>query len=369
MKPHKRPEMKTWASLKMNYFSNKKAQSSTELATFGSVLLLVLSFFVSYGMRYNYQQTIQMRSFRKALSSAYYPFNPCVLAPERPDTSALVMMAKDKHVPDPRDMFGAGNFVPVTGQAEVTWGNTLQNAYDDSDDTNLPQIEYKINDRYIIYTTAGYYTSDDSLANYYVEIPDVGRREVAKADMKIYNPFPIEDPDNPESYLPATQILIDLTPGEPDAKRKKKEVFDEVAISENGPMMKIIKVEPTDGSHGDPVTSFRLLDPTLGQIDRRYIYTQLNSDVDRDGTPDVTPDTVQGLLPFDTDTRIGRGDSLKLEEAPGKTGKRQSTGSFRLETNVTRKIKFKNASGGTNIDNVSSQITRSVTDKIWQTSK
>ncbi len=99
--------MSHWVNLKIHCLKKDKAQSLTELATFGSVLLLVMSFFVRYGLQYIYQQDIKMRAFRMALSDAS----------TAPDGSSSLVVVKDKHIPDPQDTFGIGSGVSVPDQA------------------------------------------------------------------------------------------------------------------------------------------------------------------------------------------------------------------------------------------------------------
>ncbi len=361
--------MRNWGSLKINYFNNKKAQTLTELAAFGSILLLVLAFFISYGMRYNYQQDVQMRAFRSALKDAYTNPN------NRPDASASIVLVEDKHIPDPRDMFGAGNIVPAQAGAEVTWGNTLNDMYNvpaaisDPLSTDLPRTEYKINGTTYAYTTAYYTYTATALQDHYFKVPgQADRVKISKtnasgqANIKIYNPDPIEDPVHPGTFLPATQVMVDLTP-EIDASteplKKQIDTFGEVAISEKGPLMKIIKVLPENGKNGDAITSLCLLNPATGQLDLRY--TQLNSDVDMDGIPDVTSGNVQGLL-LDAKQEIKRSGALTITETPATTtstskysftDKSDGTGS---PTTITHKIR---SSSG--VEDIKSPFKRSKT--------
>jgi len=317
----------------MVYF-NKKAQSLTELATFGSILLLVLSFLISYGMRYNYQQDMQMRAFRTALSEAYTNAN------NRPDATASITLIEDKHVPDPRDMFGAGNIVPVQAGAEVTWGNTLREEIKSNAD--LPRIKYVINNQPKEYTTAGLFLNVSPTTfpgGVYVELPGIqGKVKKDWSDLIIYQP----DADLPK------QVGVKIS--ETD-KELISEVFlhwdwnydgvvDALDIN-SGPTMKIIKVLPEDGKDGDQVTGLEVVNSAGGQIDLRY--TQLNKDINGDGIPDVTPGNVQGLL-LDAEQDIRRSGKLTITETPG-TSESSSTYSFKDKdgnpTTITHKIRDK----------------------------
>lgn len=357
------------ASLRM---TKEVGQSLTELAVFGSLLLLALSFLVSYGMRYNYQQDAQMRAFRLAMQAAYNNNGP--------DAAGSVVLVEDKHTPDPRDRFGVGSFSPVQAGAEVTWGNTMQESYNvpvairEPLATDLPRIKYSINAQNREYTTAGYLYARGP---FYAEIPGQGRRSFTIApnaanQMKIYNPTPTEDlPDHPGTFLPATQVMVIVNPNDPPEKREK-EVISALAIHQDGPLMPIIQVRPVTGKDGDAVTELVLLDPELGQINPNYM--QLNNDVNNDGIPDVIPANVQGLLPYDTVTNIKReaaDNSLELKETPGKTGAYTSTSKFKVDTTIKHKIR-RNLNPPNNTDVVTSTITRQVGgggSKVWTTAK
>ncbi|MDD4986875.1 MAG: hypothetical protein PHQ43_14090 [Dehalococcoidales bacterium] len=50
---------------------NNRAQATTELAVFGSLILICLAVLVSYGQSLQEQQILQQQAFRKALKKAY----------------------------------------------------------------------------------------------------------------------------------------------------------------------------------------------------------------------------------------------------------------------------------------------------------
>lgn len=310
--------MKNWGSLKINYFSNKKAQTLTELATFGSVLLLVLSFFISYGMRYNYQQDVQMRAFRKALSEAY--------ASGRPDASATITLVEDKHVPDPRDMFGAGSITPVTGQAEVTWGNTLQNEYKNPADYS--RIKYKINETDKEYTTEAFVTIHKTMyPGFYADIPGMGKQYITWPQVRCYQPN-AEPPKQLRILLVGneTEIInaIYLPVLGTDGKIKPGE-FEK----ENLPIVGIV---PPGASDSDPVDGVNVRTPKGGAINPYYL------NINNEG---VTPANLQGLL-LDSRQNIRRSGTLTIKETPGET---ISTSTYKFEdadgvpTTLTHKIR------------------------------
>lgn len=331
----------------MAYF-NKKAQSLTELSAFGSILLLVLSFLISYGMRYNYQQEIQMRAFRTAMSEAYKA--------DRPDASASVELIEDRHIPDPRDMFGVGNITPIQGNAEVTWGNTMQEKYDTLDDSLLPRRKYIINDRNADadkvereYKTAGYRFITKG-TNFYVILP--GQTEpqiVAWSNVKCYQPTP----DSPKQAMVLlanydkdviTEVYLKPAGAAEDAKRYVK--YQVVGVRTDPPV-------PLDGYDGKPIDRLEVLSPDSGQIDPNYM--QLNNDVDMDGNPDVTPANVQGLL-ADTEQQINRSGTLTIE-TPG-SDKSASTYSFKDKSGNPTTITHKIRSISAGVENINSTFKR-----------
>lgn len=300
---------------------NQKAQTLTELATFGAILLLVLSFFISYGMRYNYQQDAQMRAFRMAMSEAYKS--------DRPDASAAITLVEDKHVPDPRDTFGVGNIVPAQANAEATWGNTMQDEY--TDDTDSSRVKYMINGLPKEYTIEGTTTiSNAAYSGFYADI--LGSRQyIVWANAKCYQPAP----DSPKRAI----VLLDGNETEIinaiylPAFFSGLEKIEEISLP-------IVGVIPSTAGNGDPINGFIVRTPRKGEINPNY--TQLNQntgDFDLSGNPvKVTPENIQGLSPFDTNTTIKRADSLKLEEASGTSGYRKSTSNYNLNATITRKI-------------------------------
>jgi hypothetical protein len=345
--------MKSWGSLKTNYF-NQKAQSLTELASFGSVLLLVVSFIISYGMRLNYQQDAQMRVFRMAMSDAYNNV-------DRPDATSSITLIDDKHVPDPRDRFGLGSVIPVQAGAAITWGNTMQDEYVDASD--YTRMKYVINGTTHEYTTEAYATIYKTIySGFYADILGQ-RRFITWANVTCYWPTP----DSPKQarvslgnttseligsiYLPLLDSAGAIIPGK--------------VIEQNLP---IVGVVPADAANEATIDGFAVRTPAGGAINPYF--TQLNGNTgkfDASSNPIyVTPGNMQGLLSFDTVTNAKRNDSLKIVDTggSGKTGQSISTVNYDLDTTITRKIKTNSG-----LDVIVSNIKRSINNKIWTTAK
>lgn len=138
---------------------NNSGQAVTELALFGSVLLFTIGVFVSYGMRANYQQSLQMRVFRQAEEMAKGA------ASSNGPMSATYMSLQDKPMPDVSQPLTMTQTQPFQAGASVTWNHELYSGYSDSAGsgaeisynrdasskklnylyTQLPQVNFNIN--------------------------------------------------------------------------------------------------------------------------------------------------------------------------------------------------------------------------------
>jgi hypothetical protein len=131
---------------------NKKAQALTELAVFGSILLILLGVLINYGLRYNYQQQIEQAAFSKAMVSAkeanwdYYP------------SSVQHVVIKDVHIPDPANPFAIGSLTTLMGSAAVT---RSYSGNFPTYDIELPQMRIEINDHVYNFTVANFMNVTD----------------------------------------------------------------------------------------------------------------------------------------------------------------------------------------------------------------
>ncbi len=312
-------------------FSCKKAQSLSEMAIFGGVLLLVLSYFVSLGIKLTYQQDVQMRAFRMALSASANEIN-------RPDAESTRTLVEDKLSPDPRNMVGKGELITVLGQGNIVWGNQMQDPIDGPED--LPRVAYVINGVERTYLTASAQTIFNFLMDQlYVQIPgESGPRIIQWNDpgnqLRCYKPTD----DSPKQ----ARILI-------SEAEMKTEIITEVAevvmvdgVPQPGPWWWIIAI-PEDLNNGDEITQLEVLLFENGQINPNYLnadYVKEQADkVAPFGEPDPGSENyLQGFLPY---TKVGKnsGESLLLQEfAPGALGY-ESTTQFDVGTTVTHYIR------------------------------
>lgn len=88
----------------------QKGQAVTEMAIFGSLILMCFAVLLSYAQTFTEQQTIQQQAFRKALRRAY-------------DANGMASNTIMKHhrTPNIFGNFGQGNRESVSGSSSVYW--------------------------------------------------------------------------------------------------------------------------------------------------------------------------------------------------------------------------------------------------------
>jgi len=131
--------MKNAASL------DNKAQALSELAVFGSILLIVLGVLINYALRYNYQQMVEQKVFSEAMASAdraNQNFTP---------SSVQHVLIKDIRIPDPSNPFAIGAITTVGASAGVSRSHS-----DNFPETysELPILSIEINNQVYNFTTA-----------------------------------------------------------------------------------------------------------------------------------------------------------------------------------------------------------------------
>ena len=113
-------------------------QALTELAIFGSFLLLLIGYLVSNVLQLDFQQQAKMESFRRAEASAA---SDPTLKTATVSTSHLLI--KDRHMPNPSDSFGFGGISPSIAQGSVSRSYNLGDVPED--DLGLPRMAIQIN--------------------------------------------------------------------------------------------------------------------------------------------------------------------------------------------------------------------------------
>jgi len=99
---------------------NHKAQATTELAIFGSLILVCFAILISYGQSLQEQQILQQQTFRKALKKAY-------------DENAFVSynVVKNPRTVNLFGKYGEGGRSSVNAGASVSWclGESAEKSY------------------------------------------------------------------------------------------------------------------------------------------------------------------------------------------------------------------------------------------------
>jgi len=133
--------------------SGIRAQATTELALFGAALLMVLGYLLTYGLNYNFQDNLNMKTFRQAMARAYEL--------RKTTFSSNIVAVEDKPIPETNEM-GVPTRQPVIGYGSVTWSNDLYSSYDSEKLAEiqtpwaLPQFTLIVRGREYTFTTGGY---------------------------------------------------------------------------------------------------------------------------------------------------------------------------------------------------------------------
>ncbi|MCM8800166.1 MAG: hypothetical protein NC900_05525 [Candidatus Omnitrophica bacterium] len=125
-----------------------KAQSILELAIFGSIILFLLGVLISYGLGANFEQHLQMQTFRKALFEA--------LKRAHSSINVNLNVIKDLSIPDVNSPFDISETSPYSANIALSWSNDLYAGLDDLDERDLPRIDYIINGVRKTYKIANY---------------------------------------------------------------------------------------------------------------------------------------------------------------------------------------------------------------------
>ncbi len=127
---------------------NKKSQYLLELAVFGTLLIMLLGVLVNYGMRYNYQQQLMQRTFRRALANTGSSLK------NNEPISITSIVIQDRPIPDPATPFVTGSVVPIISQESVTRNYKLQEVPENEEE--LPVLELDIQDQIYHFKAAGF---------------------------------------------------------------------------------------------------------------------------------------------------------------------------------------------------------------------
>lgn len=105
-----------------------------ELAVFGYIGILALSFIIQMGLRMNYDQEIRMNTFRRTLVDALNDNLPATATGRDPRDGSYTTSYhhfRDRQMPNPAGGFGLILRERTAAEADVTWGNYLTYASPD----------------------------------------------------------------------------------------------------------------------------------------------------------------------------------------------------------------------------------------------
>ncbi|GEM_PF-5349176 len=314
-------------------YLNDKAQSLSEMAIFGGVLLLVLSYFVSLGIKLTYQQDVQMRAFRMALFAS-------ARESVRPDAESSIAIIEDKFAPDPRNMVGKGDLITVAGQGNVVWGNQMQRPMS-LDPSDRPRLKYVINGVERDYSVAEVRTITGNMyPTIWVLLSDqVTRKEIQWSDLRCYKPTP----DSTQ------QARILLNPAETDPAKMETEIITAVSETDGespsmlheGNLWYVVGL-PETLSNGDPVGQLNVVQSEYGDLDPKY----MNLDTVKERAVAFTTDpyfgseyNLQGFLFGQSGVAKNSRESLLLDESgPGPSGYKSTT-QFDAGTTITHYVR------------------------------
>ena len=128
---------KRYLKNRMKRFLSLTGQALLELAIFGSILIMLLGVLINYGLKYNYQQQVMQQTYRKALKGA------ADSAADGKPMSVTYVLARDKYIPNPSQLFGLGLVTPISASAGVIRNYHMQDSPVTKDE--LPQVTVDIN--------------------------------------------------------------------------------------------------------------------------------------------------------------------------------------------------------------------------------
>jgi len=264
---------------------NLKAQSLSEMAVFGSILLLVLGFLLRYGLQYNYQQQVKMDAFRRSMKMAEDSN-----APE----SQQIMVVKDAQIPNPQDMFGQGERTTIRGSSDILWSNNTTPA-DHSDAASLPSVTYIFNPDKTFsgsgvysevtgssssakgvtkkYTTAGRIAASGAI----VTVSDLKLKGVADtttiADIDLAKVYQEDDGASPKNT--PKEVMILMAEGK-DCNEEycPKAILEEAEFASGGKPEKYYPVLSVTGNENEAPQGIDFLDSEGGQLNSTLMAQQ-----------------------------------------------------------------------------------------------
>ncbi|MDO8579977.1 MAG: hypothetical protein Q7S13_00685 [Candidatus Omnitrophota bacterium] len=209
---------------KQHKFASTRAQTAIELAIFGAILIFVVGLIVNSAMNTGYSQNQQLKGMRLAMRQSYLNSQ----AGNTSRNTASVFFIEDRLVAS-ADKYSAIDRTPMVMGGQATHSKQLFQPVDINEFQNLPKIDWFINGKHFVLTTAAWrvYTQSN--------------------DPECANPIP--DPD----YACAGPFLDSSHPNWDDkcATKEVKDVMGTTVVEDVGCILFYTKVYNT----GNPKTS------------------------------------------------------------------------------------------------------------------
>lgn len=343
--------------------SNSSAQALLELAIFSSIILFCLGLLLQYGLRSNYQQFLQMTTFRRALTLAVNRSQNNVTNRYSPSVGLTVVW--DKSIPNPQDQFGIQEHFPYAVGAGVVYSNKLQATLtsiqgSDDDRQYLPGTDIIINegDQWgpggthregnpgwlhpanltFKYDSAAGFTGMDTQVGYTTQ--GFGKLEDPCAADKVYRKKRANyDPANPDRVWWEWKEGITCETKDEDGEKYVQvgatldvddDYVEETLVAEDV----VCQTVANDEELGQPILKCELvgyftLDPNLGEIDPSYGKV---TEVVLNGKPTKVVRPITDEQGLEVHQGLQQAYLNKLQQVYGREGGELNTHSVRAET-------------------------------------
>jgi len=132
-----------------------QAQTSTELAVFGAILVFILGIMIRYSLGVNYSQSQTLKAMRLAMAESFKSAE----AGHSERNTTTVIFIEDRTTADV-NKFGSLSRSPFVASASATFSKNLYMPADYQEPHALPVMDMFINGKHFSFTTAGFQQYD-----------------------------------------------------------------------------------------------------------------------------------------------------------------------------------------------------------------
>ena len=299
---------------------NVKAQSMTELAVFGALLIVGLSYLIRYGIQYNEQQRLKMETFRQAMNESY--------SKNQGGDSPAMVTVKDFSLPEPGDRFGLGSRTTLQSTANVIWSNELYNSSGTGESpatpadqaaqlnaAGVPSLSYVFNPQTGIpqrrdYTTAKYEPVDMNGKSITIFLADNMTKNIPPGEYTIASGNLGKDYHTEMDMAGTSKKVVKglFRTGDCTTSYCPYEFITSGDVDQDGKAEQI--VTPTDPDEDGLLSGIISLDAQNGDIDTEKM------SIDSDNG--ITAENLQGLLPG-TNSETLKKQSLRVVDSAAST--------------------------------------------------